>query len=185
MNNKRAKLENPSRLDELKPTETLKRIGLGESHTLVDIGAGSGIFTLPAARITKNKVYALEINEEMLSIIDEKAKSEGAINIELIKVQGDKFTLEDQAADIVLLVTVLHEIQNKTALLKEVKRILKGNGKVVIIEFHKSNTPMGPPIANRIAKQEVICELQESGFLVHEEFDLGDNFYCLVFILKD
>ena len=181
MNNKQMKLENPVRLEELKPIETLRRIGLQENHVLCDIGAGSGIFTIPAAKITKNKVYALEINDEMLSVIGEKAKIEGAANIEIIKVQGDHLDLMDHSVDIILLVTVLHEIYNPIVFLDEVKRISKDNGKIVVIEFHKRETPMGPPIGHRMGKDDAIDKLQNTGFLVSEDFDLGDNFYCLVF----
>lgn len=184
MNKKQMKFENPVRLEELKPKETLQRIGLQEDHVLCDFGAGSGIFTLPAAKITKNKVYALEINDDMLTIIAEKAKNEGISNIETIKVHNDHFDLEDGSVDIVLMVTVLHEIQNKHAVLEETKRLLNDNGKFAVIEFHKRETPMGPPPAHRMGKNEVLNLLGNSGFKVIEDFDLGDNFYCLVFKLK-
>ena len=185
MNHKRTKFENPMRLEELKPIETLKRIGLLDNHILCDIGAGSGIFTIPAAKITKNKVYALEINDEMLSIIGEKANTEGATNIELIKVKDTHFDIIDHSIDVVLLVTVLHEINNTTVFLEEVETVLDDNGKIVVIEFHKRETPMGPPIGHRMGKDEVIGQLKNAGFIVRENFDLGDNFYCLVFLRSD
>lgn len=175
------KLENPMRLKELEPMNTLKKIGLQENHIVCDIGAGSGIFTIPAAMITSSKVYALEISDEMLSIIGEKAKDQGVSNIELIKVQDEHFDVLDDSIDIALLVTVLHEIPNKTVFLKEIKRILKDNGKISVIEFHKRETPMGPPVEHRMDKNDVIARLKNSGFIVEDEFDLGDNLYCLVF----
>lgn len=181
MNNKQLKLENPTRLEELKPMNTLKKIGLQENHIVCDIGAGSGIFTIPAAMITRNKVYALEISDEMLSIIGEKAKVLGVTNIELIKVKDEHFNVLDDSIDIVLMVTVLHEIPNKTVFLEDVKRILMNQGKLAVIEFHKRETPMGPPVEHRIGKNVVIETLNNSGFLVDDEFDLGDNLYCLVF----
>lgn len=184
MNNKQTKLENPLRLEELKPIDTLIKIGLQENYRVGDIGAGSGIFTIPAAMITKNKVYALEISDEMLSVIGEKAKVEGATNIELIKVQGDHFDLLDDSIDIALMVTVLHEIPDTTVFLEEVKRILMDHGKIAVIEFHKRETSMGPPVEHRMGKDEVIDRLTNRGFMVSDEFDLGDNFYCLVFQIK-
>ena len=181
MDNKLMKFENPVRIEELKPKETLKRIGLQGNHVLCDIGAGSGIFTIPAAMVTKNKVYAFEINDEMLSIIGEKARKEGIENIRLIKVRDDHFDAEGDSVDIVLMVTVLHEIHNTSVSLEEVKRVLKDNGKFAVIEFHKRKTPMGPPTAHRMGKEEVRDMLENIGFVVLEDFDLGDNFYCLVF----
>lgn len=181
MDNRRKKFENPLRLEELKPIETLKRIGLQENHVLCDIGAGSGVFTIPAATMTKNKVLALEINEELLSVIGEKAKKEGIRNIELIKVNDDHFAVEDDSVDIVIMVTVLHEITNTAVFLDEVKRLLKGRGKLAVIEFHKHETPLGPPVAHRMGRDEAKVLLDETGFVLLEEFDLGANFYCLVF----
>jgi ubiquinone/menaquinone biosynthesis C-methylase UbiE len=181
MNNNQIKLENPVRLEELSPTNTLKIIGLQENHILCDIGAGSGIFTIPAARITRKEVFALDINDEMLSIISQKAAAEGITNIKLIKVKDDHFEIMDHSIDIALLVTVLHEIQNPAVFLTETKRILKNNGKIAVIEFHKRDTPMGPPIGHRIGKDEVIDQLKSIDFIVHKDFDLGDNLYCLIF----
>lgn len=181
MNNRQIKYENPIRLAELKPMETLKRIGVKADHVICDIGAGSGVFTIPAAELTKNKVFALDINDEMLSIINEKAKNQGLTHIELIQVKGDQFDLPDQIADCVILCTVLHEISDKTVFLKEIRRILKNNGILVIIEFHKQQTPMGPPISNRLGKDELRGILKITEFAISEEFDLGDNLYCATY----
>ena len=175
------KLENPARLEELKPHETLIRIGLQNNHIVCDIGAGSGVFTLPAAEITRNIVYALEINEDLLSVIGRKAQDRGIQNIELIKVANDNLAIKDSSVDLTLLVTVLHEITTPAILLNEVKRILKDQGKLAIIEFHKRDTPMGPPLAQRIGKDEAKNLLVDLGFKISCEFDLGENVYCLVF----
>ena len=184
MNQKQTKYESPIRLAELKPVETLRKIGLQDNHIVCDIGAGSGIFTIPAANFTNNTVYALEINDEMLEIIQRKAQSEGITNIKPIKVKNDHFDMEKDSVDIVLMVTVLHEINNNSVILKEVNKILKDDGKFVIIEFHKRETPMGSPTAHRIDKIEVEVMLRNRDFTVLDNFDLGDNFYCLV-CMKD
>lgn len=152
-----------------------------DNDLVCDIGAGSGIFTIPAARITRNKVYAVDINDEMLSVINRKAVAEGITNIELIKVKDDHFQIMDHYIEIALLVTVLHEIHNPTVFLTEIKRILKNNGKIAVIEFHKRETPMGPPIGHRMGKDKVIDQLINIGFIVNQDFDLGDNYYCLGF----
>jgi len=180
-NDKQKKFENPIRMQELKPEDTLEKVGLAANHVLCDIGAGTGIFTIPAAKITKKKVYAIDIQDEMLAIIGDKAKAEGIGNIERIKVSDERYPMTDGSVDIALMVTVFHEIKNKSGLLQEITRILKDTGKMVIIEFHKRQTPMGPPVERRLAKDEVIEKLTHAGLMVREEFDLGDNFYCLVF----
>lgn len=175
------KLENPTRMEELKPEDTLRRIGLQENHVLSDIGAGSGIFAIPAAKITSNTVYALDINEDMLSLINDKAKREGITNIETVKVENEHFNLDSHTVDIAILVTVFHEIDNKSLFLSEVKRILNGDGKIAVIEFHKRNTPMGPRFEHRLGKGDLIKCFEDIEFVPYREFDLGENFYCLVF----
>ena len=147
MNNKQIKLENSARLEALRPTETLNRIGIHQNDTICDIGAGSGVFTLPAAAMTKKTVFALDMDEEMLAEIRKKAKNEGIQNIELIKVFDDHFAVPDNMIDIILMVTVLHEITNTGVFLEEAKRLLKRHGKIALIEFHKYTTKMGAPSA--------------------------------------
>jgi len=83
---------------------------------------------------------------------------------------------------VVLTVTVLHEIKNKSALLEEVNKLINENGKIAVIEFYKRDTPMGPPTAHRISKDEAKDILANIGFIVLKDFDLGENFYCLIFI---
>lgn len=183
MNHMQSKLENPTRLAELNPMETLLKIGLQNDQTLCDIGAGSGIFTIPAALFTKNLVYALEKNKELLSAIDTKARQNGITNIRLIEVRDDSFDIEDETIDIAIMVTVLHEIDNKATILEEVKRMLKPGGKFAVIEFHKRQTTMGPPMAYRIAQEEITELLIGKGFVLQDSFDLGENLYCVVCIL--
>lgn len=184
MNHKQEKLEAPERIKELNPAATLMRIGLKENDVLCDIGAGTGVFTVPAARITKNKVYGLDNDKDMLRIIKQKAETECLKNVELIKVEDEHFSLPDYIADIVLMVTVLHEIENSQEFLAEAKRILKNGGKIAVIEFHKWQTPKGPPPGHRISKKEIISRLYNAGFAVWEDFDLGENYNCLIFKLN-
>lgn len=186
MSHQPGKFENPGRLAELNPIETLRKIGLGEHDVVCDIGAGSGIFTIPAAKLTSNSVFALDINDEFLEIIKEKAKVEELPNIKSMKVAGDHYNydIEAEAVDLVILVTVFHEIANKDALLDELQRIIKKTGKIAIIDFHKRQTPMGPPVLHRIDREEVIELGAENGFVQLNEFDLGNNFYCII-LVKD
>lgn len=181
MNRKIAKLEDPERLKELNPAGTLMRIGLGEHDVVCDIGAGTGIFTIPAAKITDNLVFALETDDEMLEVIAQKAGNEGLLNIRTLKVADSQFGINEKTADLVILVTVLHEIENKTAFLQEISRIVKCNGRLAVIEFHKRQTPVGPPIVPRISQDEVMKLGSECGFVRSDEFNLGSNLYCIVF----
>lgn len=180
--NMQMKLENPARLQELKPTETLLRIGLQKGQVVCDIGAGSGIFTIPAALITDNTVFALEINEKLIPVITEKARSQGLSNIQVMQVRGSNFGLADHTVDLALLVTVFHEIDDKVIFLQEIRRILNVQGKVAVIEFHKRETPMGPPLLHRIGQEELSTFFAKSGLYLKDSFELGPNMYCSIFV---
>lgn len=185
MMNKQVKFENPARLQELNPTETLLRIGLQNGQVICDIGAGSGIFTIPAASITDNTVFALEINDELITVIAEKASREGLTNVRVMKVQGNDFGLQTGSVDLALLVTVFHEINDKDLFLQEVKRILNDHGKVAVIEFHKRDTPMGPPLPHRISQDEILAHFEDAGLCLKESFELGPNFNCSIFMKEN
>lgn len=178
---KQTKLENPERLAELNPAQTLERIGIGRDETVCDIGAGSGIFSVAAAEMTNGTVFALEIDDAMLELIERKARSGGLENIQTVKVTGTRFSLDDQTADLALLVTVLHEIDGKSGFLSEIKRILKANGRLAVIEFHKEETPAGPPPSHRLGRAETEQIVAEAGFRKTGDFDLGQNMFCMVF----
>lgn len=174
------KLDKPERVKELNPSGTLEKLGLEESHIFCDIGAGTGIFTIEAAKKCK-EAYALDINEELLDIIKEKASSENLENINLIKVDSDSLNVENEKCDLVLLSTVLHEVENKDSMINEIHRILKPNGKVAIIEFHKKDAPYGPPIEEKISPDEMDIIFKDSNLKSNNLFNIGDKFYCKIY----
>lgn len=174
------KLENPARLAELSPKNTLKRIGLEPGMTFADIGAGTGIFAIPAAKLTTEKVFALEISEEMIQLLNQRKKESGLDNLDIRKVE-EGLPLDDKSCDLILMVTVFHELDDKEGMLKEIRRALKANGLLTIIEFHGYETPMGPPVTHRIAKEAVQEHTEANGFHLVESFNLGDNFYCQLY----
>lgn len=181
MHHKQEKFEHPVRLAELDPAGTLARIGFGKGQTLADIGAGTGIFSLPAAAMTDQMVFALEISDDMLDILREKVQEAGLTNLKIGKVVDNGFDLPDHCVDLGLLVTSFHEVEHKEPILEELVRILKPQGRVAVIEFHPWETPMGPPLDHRITREEIQKQFQTHGFALQEEMILGDNYYCLVY----
>lgn len=175
------KLENAARLSELNPTETLNKAGLTSDMTICDIGAGTGVFAFPAAKITADTVFALETSDEMLEILQSRKKEFGADNLIIKKVRGARLPLEDHSCDMVMMVTVLHEIEEPAILLNEIRRILRPNGKLAIVEFHKEETPLGPSASHRISIEQTEKLCRSSGYAAVDTFNLGENFYSMVF----
>lgn len=175
------KFENPVRIAELSPKSTLMKAGFKENMILCDIGAGTGIFSFPATKISSNNIYALEISDSMIELLKKRITEQNTKNLIIKKVDCNVLPLGNNSCDMAIMVTVLHEIEDKECMLNEIKRVLKEKGKLMIIEFHKRKTPMGPPIDHRLSEEcvEKICN--DNQLKTIEKFSLGDNFYCAIF----
>jgi ubiquinone/menaquinone biosynthesis C-methylase UbiE len=181
MDHRQSKYENPTRLAELNPPETLRRLGLMDGDVVCDIGAGSGLFSIPAAQLTRAAVYALDIDDGMLAIIRDKAAQAQLPNISTVRVHGLDLGVDAGSVDIALLVTVLHEVPDRTAFVKSVAGLLKPRGKVAVIEFHKRETPLGPPMSIRLSRDEIAADRAAAGLELAESYDLGENLWCAMF----
>ncbi|MBB6218127.1 ubiquinone/menaquinone biosynthesis C-methylase UbiE [Anaerosolibacter carboniphilus] len=179
--NRVVKFENPVRISELNPRTTLIRVGFEEGMKLCDIGAGTGIFSFPATEISNDDVYALEISDKMIEVLSSRMAERNIKNLKVKKVDSDILPVESNICDMAIMVTVLHEIKNKDFMLNEIIRILKTKGKLMIIEFHKRKTPMGPPMEHRISEEYVEEICSNNGLKMISKFSLGDNFYTVVF----
>jgi arsenite methyltransferase len=129
-------LETPSRLESLKIYETLAALKVKPGQIVADIGAGTGVFTIPLAQATKpgGAVYAEDIDQALLDVISEKATEQGMMNVHAVLGEfGDPNLPVD--IDLALINDVLHHIKDRAAYLKTLAAYLKPGGRVAIIEF--------------------------------------------------
>lgn len=178
------KLERPARVKELAPHSTLRRMGISPEQVVCDLGAGTGIFSVPAAIESEKTVYALEASDQALEVLEEKKKALRLARLIPLKVENNHLPLEADSCDRVLLITVYHELTDRKAILEEIKRILKNMGALAVVEFHGDQTPMGPSVEVRVSRETLARELEESGFQQTDTFPLGENFYCSMFQSK-
>ncbi len=176
----KSKLESPNRVNQLKPKETLENLGFTEEMTLCDIGAGTGLFSIPAASISKNNIYAIDISKDMIDYLNFKKSELSLESLNPIKVDGDRLPIESNTIDLALMITVLHEVNDKECTLKEIKRILKDSGKAYIVEFYKKETSFGPPVDIRLDSEEIIKLSQEIGFDFVEEINISESLYGIL-----
>lgn len=179
----KSKLEAPSRLRELNPAGTLVKIGFQADDVLCDIGAGTGVFVMPAAEEPARMVYALEVNREALEVIDRKAREAGLYNVQTVLIPEDgTYDVPDDDVDVALLCCVLHEIDEpaRAKVFSEVARILTDGGRFAVIEFQPEAEGFGPPKDIRIAKEVVKACGRENGLVAVDDIDLSENLYCLV-----
>ena len=178
------KLDNEWRRENLPPLQTLEKLGLMPSDIVADIGYGIGYFPIPAAEILseRNKVFALDTSDEMLSEVEKRAVIASVSNIVTIKTGEYDLKLPEESITFALLINVLHEIEDKQRFIRDIKRVLKPEGRIVIIEWKKGSMEMGPPIAHRIGSEEVAVLLNSDGFNLSKEMQFADIFYGLVFL---
>ena len=171
-------LVSKERFEEVRPLELLRRYGLKEGRTFVDVGCGPGFFSVPASEVVgpKGRVYAVDTEERMLEELKKRGLPENVIPL---RSEENSIPLEDETADFVLLAYVLHEAVNKERFLKEVLRILREGGTALIIDWEKKDEDRGPPFDERLDRKDAQKLLKEAGFTVKKTGNLNPSHYMI------
>jgi ubiquinone/menaquinone biosynthesis C-methylase UbiE len=176
------KLDNPQRRKSMPPEETLEKFKISDNGVFLDVGCGLGYFTIPAAKIMKNgKAIGIDIMPEILEVARERA--EGISNIEFKRSEEYDFPIENKSIDYIFISNVIHEIDDKLGYFNEIKRVLKNSGYLCIIDWEKREMDMGPPVTERISRDEMKDFCSSAGFSFVEEIDINLNHYGLKFQL--
>lgn len=160
------KLHDPKRQKMLPTEEIIRELGIAADDMVADLGAGSGYFTVPIAKVTREAVYAIDVEPKMLDILKENAAKEGVQNIQYLVNDLEQIELARDTVDKVIVAFVLHEVANLGKAIDEMKRILKPGGKGLVLEWEAVESEMGPPLAERIPSTELASTLQKHGFTV-------------------
>jgi ubiquinone/menaquinone biosynthesis C-methylase UbiE len=177
-----AALEDPKRDAYQKPDEVIAALAPRPGEIIADIGAGSGYFAVRLApRVSPGgHVYAVDVSPDMVRRLNQRVHESGLVNLSTILAPPDNPLLPRQV-DRVLFVNVWHHIENQPAYLALLKKALKGGGQIVMIDFHKRDLPVGPPAAMKIAREDLIRQMQSHGFKVRAEHTFLPYQYFLVF----
>lgn len=168
------------------PVKNLKALDLREDMIVADLGAGSGFYTLPLAKmIPKGKVYAIEIQQDYLTAINNKINEEHLHNVECLlgdveKTGGTK--LKDKILDMVIASNILFQIENKDKFINEAKRILKPGGKLLLIDWSESGFPTLTSVDKIISKSKAREMFEKKGFVWQRNIDAGMHHYGIIFI---
>ncbi|MCZ0755071.1 class I SAM-dependent methyltransferase [Anoxybacillus sp. J5B_2022] len=176
--NKADRLLQPARYELLQPEKRIEEFGIQKEDVIADLGAGNGFFTLPMAARSQ-KVYAVDIEPKMLQLLKQRADEQQLRNIELVESSLDNIRLEDHSIDKALAAFVLHEVPHLDKTFAEIKRILKPNGTLYIIEWEAVQSEMGPPLHERIGSNTLAQVVKSHGFTV-EALHLHSSFYVLI-----
>ncbi|MBA4715976.1 MAG: methyltransferase domain-containing protein [Verrucomicrobiales bacterium] len=161
------------REEEEKTSEMINELKLKPGISVADIGSGNGYHTLMMAKIIgeKGQAYAVDIQPEMLIMLEERAKKAGMENIKLIENRFWDADLPEKSVDFVLMADVYHEFSHPQQMLSSIKKSLKEDGVVCLLEF-KSEDPKVPiKPEHKMSKAQVIKEMSSNGFVLSRSYD--------------
>jgi SAM-dependent methyltransferase len=175
--------DSPGRDERLQINRVMDILDISAGKTVADVGAGSGWFTVRAARrVTETgSVYAVDINPEAVRYIDNRARKEGLHNVKTVLSKSDDPQLPADKIDSVLLLKTYHEIDKPVALLRNLRASLRSGAKVGIIDRDGNGEDHG------VAREVVVKEAAEAGYvlLAQHDFVKADRVdYFLVFAAK-
>ena len=176
-------LERPERESEEAPTKAIAALKLREGQVVADVGAGSGYYTmlLRAAVGPRGRVYATDIQPEMLALIRKKVETRRLSNVELVLGTPTESRLPDGAIELALMVDVYHELAQPQLFLQSLKRALKPDGRLVLIEFRKESASVPIREEHKMTVREARMELEAEGYRFERVIDVLPWQHILVF----
>jgi SAM-dependent methyltransferase len=172
--------DDPARDTWQKPDEVLDALHFGPSARIADLGAGTGYFSVRIAkRIPEGKLFAVDIEPDMLRHVRERAHREHLSVLVPIQASAETPNLPE-VVDLVLVVDTYHHIDNRVTYFAKLRESLRLNGRVAIVDF-KADTPEGPPLEHRIPPEKVIAELSAAGYSLVAAHQFLPRQYFLVF----
>jgi arsenite methyltransferase len=181
-----AMLDDPERDKYQKPREVITTLDLKPGEAVADIGAGSGYFTFRLAHHVGDagRIYAVDISPDMIVHMNRRIRDLQVKNVITILSAPDDPLLADGSIDRFFICDTWHHIENHSGYLALMKKMLKPGGQVVMIDFKKAQTPVGPPMEMRIDRDDLLKEMDANGFKLTAEHTFLPYQYFLVFARK-
>ncbi|MBC3796862.1 class I SAM-dependent methyltransferase [Acetobacterium tundrae] len=178
-------LDSRQRQQLIAPEDLISQMPIQKNHTLLDVGAGSGFFTIPMAASTSGKVYAMDPDGRMLSVIADKAKEKGLTNIEPIQDYLEHLSISNNSVDFVMASLILHEVSSLPKALATLFAVLKPGGHLFCLEYEQDDLIIeGPPMAIRIGSAELEKALTLMGFDMVRKTKINDAIYTVLAVKK-
>ena len=176
-------LERAERGDEEEPEEALDAIGPLAGLTVADVGAGSGYFTVRlASRVgAKGRVYANDLQPEMLKMLAARLAREKVQNVTLLQGTTTDPKLPASSTDLILMVDVYHELSEPQRMLAAIRAALKPGGRLVLLEYRKEDPAVPIRFEHKMSIAEAKLELESEGFSLSKVDDRLPRQHILVF----
>ena len=171
------------------PENNIKEFALAPGMIVADFGSGSGFYTMSAARAVMpgGKVFAVDIQKDLLEKLKNGARQSQLSNIDVIwgdleQVGGT--TLRENSLDAVIVANIIFQIENKENLCLEIRRVLRPNARVLVVDWASSFGGIGPQEKDVVSKITMTAIFQDHGFVLDREISAGAQHYGLIFRKK-
>jgi SAM-dependent methyltransferase len=174
--------EDPARDAWQKPDEVLDTLGLRAGQTVCDIGAGPGYFSLRAARRVGpgGRVFAVDVDPRILDALRARLERDKVVNVTPVLGLGADPLLPPATCDLILVIDVYHHLPERPAYLRRLVSLLRRDGRLAAIDWHKRATPIGPPQDHRVSRDEFLVDAAKAGLRIAAEPTFLANQYFLI-----
>jgi len=176
-------LERPERQFEENSTLLLKNLNLKSGMQIADIGAGSGYYSsLISKRIGNGKVYAVDVEPQMILFLNERIKEEKLSNVTTVLGSETSVALPSSSMDLILLVDVYHEFSFPYEMGLSMYNALKPNGRLVLVEFRSEDESVPIKTIHKMSEAQSVKELKAVGFRLEKNISNLPWQHCMVFV---
>jgi SAM-dependent methyltransferase len=181
----RAVFDDPKRDAWQRPDEVVRALALWPGACVADLGAGTGYFERHLAHGVgpTGTVLAVDTEPNLVTYLRARAEKEGTRNVVPILASPDNPRLPARTVDVILIVDTYHHLDDRLSYLRRLRTALRaGGGRVVVVDWQKWDLPVGPPPDHKLAREQVLDEMQAAGWVLSDErADLLPYQYFLVF----
>ena len=165
-------LEREERQQEENTRLAIEKIDLPINGSVADIGAGTGYYSFRlSAKVPQGKVYAVEIQDELITYLQNKKASLKDANVEVVKSTNKSVNLPDNSIDLAVLVDVYHELEFPAEVLQSIRKALKKNGKILLIEYRGEDPAVQIKPLHKTTVLQLNRELLANGFTLNYKGD--------------
>ncbi len=175
-------LDSQNRVARLKVDEAVSRLGLAPGAVVADIGAGSGVFTLPLARaVPQGRVYAVDIDRGLVDHIARKAEEARAANVRPVLGAFTDPQLPARDVDLAFIFDVLHHIEDRATYLRSLASYLRPGGRIAVIDFHPELGPHKNDPKLQVTRDQTREWMAAAGLRPLAEHPLYDDKWYVVY----
>lgn len=169
----------------VKPEKIVAHLGLKSGNKVTDFGCGSGFYTLAASRIVGNtgRVASIDVQSSKLAATKSITTQNGFHNVEVYQADLEKpfDKVSHGGEDAVIVASILHEVSDRTALLKNAYALLRSGGLLLVVDWKDEHSPFGPSMDKRISEHDLRAQLEQLGFRHLKDLNGDVYHYAMVF----